>query len=134
MMEGTQPEECPISPGVSEGDPTPCALGDVSTGAKYIRMIQQCSRCGWVNPVALDGWAEQAAKEMLPAAAQRTALAASGSTFAFVQTRGQVLSLREAVSQALAAANLLEVPPDPAAASRILNQLMAFIDETYSAT
>jgi hypothetical protein len=104
----------------------------IETGAKLIRVMEQCTRCGWVNPAALDRWAEQSSIERMDAASQRAALAASGEPFTFVQSSDVPLSVREALSQALAAATMLGTPPDVSRAQRIFQQMYAYIGEVLT--
>jgi hypothetical protein len=100
QTEETQPQQCAKLPGVS------CVLGDVPTGAKFIRHLTQCSRCGWVDPAALDRWAESAAKEQLTTRAQNIAVAAEIEPFSFVVRPGEPLSLEEAIGQAMGAVSM----------------------------
>lgn len=95
-----QPQQCPRLPGVS------CVLTDTVTGAKLIRHLTQCSRCGWVDPAALDRWAESALKEQQSRNAQNIAMASEIEPFSFVQAPGQELTLSEIVGQALGAASM----------------------------
>jgi phage gp29-like protein len=120
---GIAPEDCPRLPGFA------CSTFEFQTGANLIREVTQCSRCGWVDPAALDRWAEQALKESMDSISQRMALAASGEPFTFVESSAEPLSLKEALGQALAAASMLDKPIDPAKARRIYEQLNAFIRE-----
>lgn len=102
----TQPQVCPKIPGVS------CALTDVATGATLIRRVIQCTRCGWLDPAALDRWAESALKEQQTRNAQNIALASEIEPFSFVEAPGQVLSLSEILGQALGASSMcwIETP------------------------
>lgn len=124
----TAPEECPRLQ-----LPIPCAIGLVETGAKLVPKIEQCSRCGWVDPASLDRYAELGYKRALTPDAQRIALAASGEPFTFVQSRGEVLSVTEAIAQALAASSMLGDRPDHDKAQRILSQLRAFVFDLVEA-
>lgn len=132
-----QPHECPAAPLPEEGKPPiPCSLADVRTGSEMIRMITECTRCGWVDPAALDRWAEQVIKERLDAAAKAVALAASGEPFAFVQYDGNPLDLRAAVSQALGAASMCWTEPPTGVinsdrAAEVYRNLMAFVAEWH---
>lgn len=84
----------------------PCSLMDIKTGAEKIRMITQCTRCGWVDPASLDRWAEDAIKSSISTRAQNIAVAAGTEPFTFVDREGQPLPLVEAVFQALGAASM----------------------------
>lgn len=84
----------------------PCALMDIKTGAEKIRMITQCTRCGWVDPASLDRWAEDAIKSSISTRAQNIAVAAGTEPFTFVDRPGEPITLVEAVFQALGAASM----------------------------
>jgi hypothetical protein len=113
----------------------PCSLGDVETGARFIRWLHQCSRCGWVDPVLLDAWAEQAYKEQLDKQSQRIAMAIVGEPFTFVRSTEADVTIEEALGQALGAASMCWEHPEAAGefnterATRIYAQMMAFLGE-----
>lgn len=100
----TQPLACSKLPGFA------CVLVDVSTGAKYIRHVTQCSRCGWIDPASLDRWAESAAKEQMTTRAQNIAVAAEIEPFCFVVREGEPLTLEEAIGQAMGAVSMCWKP------------------------
>lgn len=123
--------ECPAAPVQENGSVIRCSMGPVETGSQIIKFIDQCSRCGWVDPASLDRWAEHWYKSRLDMTMARTALAAVGEPFAFVRGSERDLTLSEAVSQALAAATAMgqgEVTIERA--QQIHRQLMLFIGET----
>jgi hypothetical protein len=99
----TTPDECPKSPIIA---PAPCSITEKDTGAKLIRSIRSCDRCGWVDPDNLDVWAESAYVELLDGMSQRIAMATSVTPFAFVVQTDVPLTLTEGISQALAAASM----------------------------
>jgi hypothetical protein len=70
---------------------------------RKIRYVAQCELCSWIDPEALDGWADAAAKEALSPRAARIAVATETEPFAFVQSSTEELPLAEIVAQALAA-------------------------------
>lgn len=121
----TQPQVCPKIPGAS------CVLADVATGSKVIRRVIQCTRCGWLDPAALDRWAESAAKEQLTTRAQNIAVAAEIEPFSFIVREGEPLTLEEAIGQAMGAVSMCWEPRphaqvfDSVRAKRIYDALMA---------
>lgn len=75
-----------------------------STGGKWVRWVEQCSLCKWIDASALDGWAENAIKLSLNKRSQQAALAAGTEPFAFVQGGdGADLSLEDILVQAFSA-------------------------------
>lgn len=74
-----------------------------SAGAK-VRFVEICTFCGWINGVALDAYADNAIKEALTARAGRIAVATETEPFAIVQPSSGEVSLREILTQGLAAA------------------------------
>lgn len=72
--------------------------------AKWVRWLEKCSLCDWINVAALDGWAENAIKLSLNKRSQQAALAAETDPFAFVQGGdGADLSLEDILVQAFSA-------------------------------
>jgi hypothetical protein len=74
------------------------------TAGQRVRFVEFCSFCGWINGAALDGYAESAIKEALTQRAQRIAVATETQPFAIVQPSSGDVSLREVLTQGLAAA------------------------------
>lgn len=74
-----------------------------SAGAK-VRFVEICQFCGWINGAALDGYADNAVKEALTARAGRIAVATETEPFSIVQPSSGDVSLREVLTQGLAAA------------------------------
>lgn len=72
---------------------------------RAVRWVNQCRRCTWIDPVALDGWLEAAFKERMTERAQRIAVASETQPFAFVQRSDEELTLREILYQSLGAAS-----------------------------
>ena len=138
----SQPAECPKMPvppqrGFNDPQPVPlpCSMVTVETGATYIRMLDQCSRCGWVDPAGLDRWAQNAHSELMDGTQQRIAMASNLHPFSFVVQTGIPLTLPEAISQAMAAAALAWSKPESAGgydaerAKQIGRELARFIRE-----
>lgn len=94
------PAECTRLAGYS------CSLMDIITGAEKIRMMTQCTRCGWVDPASLDRWADDAIKQSMTIRAQNIAVAAGTVPFTFVQRPDEPLELVEIVFQSLGAASM----------------------------
>lgn len=84
-----------------------------SAGRK-VRWVEICSLCHWIDGAALDGYADNAIKESLSDRAQRIAVAAETQPFAFVQLKGQDLTLQEILFQALGAASMCWEAPEKA--------------------
>jgi hypothetical protein len=132
MSERSQPADCPKSP---VSDPRPCAMLSVETGASLVSRINQCTRCGWVDPVYLDAYAELGYKRRLNKIEQRTAMAISGEPFTFVRSSEADVTLDEALGQALGAASMCWEHPEKAGtfndqrAKRIFEQLKALLQE-----
>jgi hypothetical protein len=104
---------------------------------KYVRAVEICSSCGWIDFAALDGYAENAIKESLTRRAQQIAVAVDTEPFAFVERFDEVLSLEDIVTQALAAASLLDAA-DPKIHSRgrsirvaLMNEIRREMDVQY---
>lgn len=74
--------------------------------SKFIRFVDRCDFCGWIDGAALDRWAESAFKEQLTKRAQNIAVAAETEPFAFVQREGEGLSIEEICFQALGSASM----------------------------
>lgn len=77
----------------------------IETGGEKVRYVERCTKCGWIDPVALDGWADNAIKEAMAKRAQNIAVAAGTEPFAFVQRPGEELTFEEILFQALGAAS-----------------------------
>jgi hypothetical protein len=77
-------------------------LGD-DTSVGY---VEQCINCGWIDEKSLQWWVEDAIKQNSSGLAQRIAIATETEPFRFVQQRGQVLTLREILFQAMGAASV----------------------------
>ena len=77
-------------------------LGD-DTSVGYVEI---CTRCNWIDEKSLQWWVDDAIKLSLSKRAQRIAIAASQTPFAFIQTRGEDLTLEEIMFQALGAASM----------------------------
>lgn len=126
------PLACPRLPRESIG---PCVVATRQTGAKYIRMVDACERCGWVDPASLDRWAFQAHSELMDGLQQRISLASNMHPFMFVEQTGVTLTLPEAISQAMAAAAVAWERPETAGrydaerAKQIGLELYRFINE-----
>lgn len=71
-----------------------------------VKFIERCHVCGWIDEASLAWWVEDAIKLSLSKRAQRIAIAASQTPFAFVQTAGDDLTLEEILFQALGAASM----------------------------
>jgi hypothetical protein len=132
MSDRTQPEDCPKSP---VSDPRPCAMSSVETGASLVSRINQCTRCGWVDPASLDAYAELGYKRKLTASQSRTAMAIEGEPFTFVRSSEADITLDEALGQALGAASMCWQYPERAGifddqrAARIMDQLKKLLAE-----
>jgi len=105
------PLSCPKLPAEQSG---PCVVATRQTGAKYIRAIDSCERCGWLDPVVLDRSAEQAHAELMTGLEQRIAMATGLKPFAFVLQTGYELTMPEAISQAMAAVSMCWELPEQA--------------------
>jgi hypothetical protein len=127
-----QPEDCPKAPA---GTGLKCSVASIETGAQLVSRINQCTRCGWVDPVYLDAYAELGYKRRLSKVEQRTAMAISGEPFTFIRSSERDVTLDEALAQALGAASLCWDPqPDAvtfqsARAHRIFRELRKLIQE-----
>lgn len=78
----------------------------VKTDSELVRYVEQCTDCSWIDPASLTWWAENAIKVSMSKRAQRIAIAASQTPFAFIQTSGEDLTLEEIIFQALGAASM----------------------------
>lgn len=127
-----EPGECSHSP---IDAPAPCAISLVPTGSKLVATIEQCTRCGWVDPASLDRAAEIGYKRSLTKIEQRTAMAISGEPFTFVRSSDEDITLDEALGQALGAASMCWERPEDAGtfnsvrAKRIFEQLKLLLQE-----
>lgn len=74
------------------------------TAGQRVRFVEFCQFCGWINGEALDAYAESAVKESLTARAGRIAVATETEPFSIVQPSSGDVSLREILTQGLAAA------------------------------
>jgi hypothetical protein len=97
--------------------------------SKLVPVIRQCTRCGWVDPAALDRIAEDSMKRAMPASAQRAAMAASGTPFAFVVQRGKDLTIEEGLQQAFTAVSAMGADLDSKRCTQIFQQMIALIRE-----
>lgn len=128
----SQPEDCPKAPA---GTGLKCSVLSVETGAQLVSRINQCSRCGWVDPVYLDAYAELGYKRRLNKIEQRTAMAISGEPFTFVRSSEEDITIDEALGQALGAASMCWDPEpygsvfNSARAKRIFEQLKKLLQE-----
>lgn len=129
------PKECPAAPIQQGGAPIPCSMITIRTGSDKIKFVEQCSRCGYLNPQVLDNWADDAAKRSLNASQMRTAMAISGEPFTFVRSSDADITLSEAIGQALGAASMCWEHPEGAGtfdserAGRIFAELYKLIQE-----
>lgn len=71
-----------------------------------VKFIERCELCGWIDEASLQWWVDDAIKLSISKRAQRIAIAASQTPFAFIQTRGEDLTLEEIMFQALGAASM----------------------------
>ena len=72
-----------------------------------VKFVERCTNCGWIDEASLQWWVEDAIKLSTSKRAQRIAIAASQTPFAFVQTAGyEELTLEEILFQALGAASM----------------------------
>jgi hypothetical protein len=132
VTERSQPKDCPKAP---LSNPSPCSILSIETGAQLVSRINQCSRCGWVDPVYLDAYAELGYKRRLNKIEQRTAMAISGEPFTFVRSSESDVTLDEALGQALGAASMCWERPedagtfDMARAKQIFEQLKKLLVE-----
>lgn len=128
----TAPLDCPKAPA---GTALGCSMGLVATGALLVSQMEQCSRCGWVDPASLDRYAEVGYKRSLSKIEQRTAMAISGEPFTFVRSSTEDITLDEALGQALGAASMCWERPEDAGtfdgsrAKRIFEQLKLLLQE-----
>ena len=139
----TCPEECPSAPVRYDHEPVvPCSMMRIRTGSEIIKFVDQCTRCGYTDPNALDRWAEDWYKRQSAGsgAEMRTALAAVGEPFTFVRGSDADITLSEAIGQALGAASMCWEHPEKAStfdssrAARIFKALHAIIEEKRPAT
>lgn len=129
--------ECPAAPVQENGSVIRCSMGSVETGSETLKAIEQCTRCGWLDPASLDRAAEDWYKRRQAGngAAMRTALAATGIPFTFVRSSEEDISLREALGQALGAASMCWEHPEKAGvfdstrAGEVYKALWALIEE-----
>jgi hypothetical protein len=134
-MMGQQPMDCPSAPmqGREFEVPQrliPCAMGPVDIGSEIIKTIDQCSRCGWVDPASLDRWAEDWYKRRMDMVMSRTALAAVGEPFTFVRGSERDITLDEGLAQAMAAATAMgQGQVTIERTQQIFKELRALIDE-----
>lgn len=94
---GPEADYCPLYP--EDGHD----MVSRSAGNK-VRFVEICMSCGWINGAALDGYADNAIKEALTARAARIAVATETEPFSIVQPSSGEVTLREVLTQGLAAA------------------------------
>lgn len=75
----------------------------IKVASPAVPFIEQCKRCGFIEPSALTAHAENWHKQRLPRRAQRIAVAVETDPFRFVQSSEQDLTLDEILAQAFAA-------------------------------
>lgn len=129
--------ECPAAPVQANGSVIRCSMGIVETGSGIIKTVEQCSRCGWIDPASLDRAAEDWYKRRQAGsgAEMRTAMAISGEPFTFVRSSEADITLDEAIGQALGAASMCWEHPERAGtfnssrAARIYTQLRLLLQE-----
>ena len=98
------PEECPSAP--IRVPVVPCSMMRIRTGSEIVKFVEQCTRCGYLDPASLDRAAEDWYKRRQAGegSAMRTSLAISGDPFTFVRSSKADITLDEALGQALGAA------------------------------
>jgi len=77
-------------------------LGDDTS----VGFIEICRKCAWIDERSLQWWVEDAIKANMSNRAKRIAVAAESQPFRFAQQRGEALTLREILYQALGAASM----------------------------
>jgi hypothetical protein len=79
----------------------------VKTASPAVPYVERCSDCSWIDPTALQWWADNAVKNSLNERARRIAVAAETEPFSFVNSAGlPEPDLDEILGQALGAASM----------------------------